>query len=119
MRFCSRAHLLLPSLPPHVQPGPLYLLRVVGDSFSFYSTQLSAEFLQGVADYADMPEEGELQETPVYKYSAIHGFDFGATPSAAAAALGVLQEQWQFKVPADRKHIIGMLYQIKQILLKG
>ena len=99
-----------------VSPGPLFLIRVVGDTFSFYSTQLSAEFLKGVQDYADMPDEEALQETVVFKYSARCGVAFGAASSPAPA---VEQDQWQFKVPADRQHIIYMLDQIKQAILMG
>jgi hypothetical protein len=102
-------------------PGPLYMIRVVGDKFSFYSTELSARFLQFVGDYSSEDDLELLPETMVYKYSvAIPSPATAASASGAALApsapASTVQDQWQFQAPDDRKHIIHMLDQIQQIL---
>jgi len=98
-----------PASPPPEQ-SPMFMLRVVGDSFSFYSTQLSSQFLNEFADYEKMDVE-KLAVTPVYKLS-IEVPQAAASPGAAVP----IKDRWQFKVPHDRATIIQVLDQIRQII---
>jgi len=102
----ARAAAAVAGLP--VSPGPLFMLRVVGTKFSFYSTQLSSRFLKLVGDYS-MDDIERLPETLVWKCAV-------EVPYAAAVGGTLTQDQWQLQLPADRKHIIIMLDQILQII---
>lgn len=94
--------------PLPVSPGPLFLLRVVGQKFSFYSTELSARFLRFVADYDE--ENAETTPQLVWKFSV------DVPNPLAGEGKTKPQHQFQFQAPGDRQLIIKMLDQIVQIL---
>lgn len=98
------------------QPPVLFLVRVIGDQFSFYGTRMSVTFLEGIADYEKLSES---QVTCVYRLVAeaqTHGSASGGAAAQASPAL-ISQDRWQFKVPAERQVIIGALDRFRQTML--
>jgi hypothetical protein len=79
----------------------MFMLRVVGNSFSFYSVRLSPTFHSIFVDYDRVKrlQRGEQWETLVYKL-AIGG-----------------SKKWRFDAPAEREVIINVIDQIRQVIL--
>ena len=103
------------------QPPVLFLVRVVGDQFSFYSTRMSAAFADGIADYDKIVPQ---QVTSVYRLQAetqvmqAHSSAAAAASAAAHAAPALVSmDRWQFKVPSDRRVIIEALDRFRQAML--
>ncbi len=68
--------------PPHLF---LFCILVLGPTFWFYRANLQPEFLAGVADYEQLPQEGI--RTEVFKIlnplKTGHSFDFRIAPERA------------------------------------
>lgn len=94
--------------------GPeLYMLRVVGPVFSFYSVAPSLDFLRVFEDYRELPSGADPPLMPVYKCS----FVFPAAPELAAAAAASAEDrtltEFNFQLPAHRELIVHMLDSIR------
>jgi hypothetical protein len=108
-------------------PPVLFLVRVVRDQFSFYSTRMSDTFLEGIADYYEIGQQQQV--TNMYRLVAeiemVQGHRASADGSASAAAAAGpppprvtrYENRWQFRVPADRQVIIEVLDRFRQAML--
>ena len=91
-----------------VSSEPLFLTRVLGQRFSFYSTHMSISFLKFMRDYEDQDKQ-EMQI--VYQLTRL--VTSTSTSSSTAASM---QVHFLFAVPADREFIIYILDSMLQIL---
>jgi hypothetical protein len=116
-----------------VAPGPLFMLRVVGDMFSFYAVNLTADFMKNFKEYQRKPDKNLFStRTIVYKLEE----SFPPSPPAAAPVVesssGVQAapvvivsrikttpvSRLHFLNRAHRECIIHTLDRIRQILLE-
>jgi hypothetical protein len=117
---CSRVGSAQAAVSDSAEPPPvLFLVRVVGDQFSFYSTRMSAAFAEGIADYDKIVPQ---QVTSVYRLQAATQVMQAHSSAAASAAVHAApalasMDRWQFKVPAERQVIIEALDRFRQAML--
>lgn len=84
--------------------GRLYMVRVVGPMFSFYSVNPSTEFLDVFEDYKRLPSDQDPPATIVHKCS----FTFPADPNDSAAK-PITTNIFSFLLAEHRQLIISML----------
>ena len=86
--------------------GTIFLIRLVGKIFSFYSMNPSGAFMNGFADYKQFPKvESDSQSvavpvTKVYKYTEVVD--------------GQKLSEFSFTVQKERQFIVEMLDLIRQ-----
>jgi hypothetical protein len=93
--------------------GRIYLIRVLGSSFYFYSAQLAPEFINFVQDYKNYTEGTELKSTLVYKLT----LDSVTVPTNGSPAVPRKKSELVFRVKDDRQIVISILDRLRQIFL--
>lgn len=83
------------------QAGMLFMIRVYGDRFSFYSVRFDEQVVRMVADYS-LRQQGIMPETIVWKYRHPAGGD-----------IKVPSSEFLFSRPAHRTIILDMLDRIR------
>jgi len=95
----------LPGAPAGpVSAGSVYLVRLVGSVFSFYSVDVSTQFLDLFENYKS--SDNDPPQTCVYKCE----FKFAGREEA--------DTEFDFKLPEHRKLIIMMLDAIRSIIIR-
>ena len=129
-----------PSSIPFDDSGRIFMIRVLGSAFSFYSCNFKSEVIEVVKDYSQLSEDKEMQQTIVYKLTfkkhkastvSTTEIELGtpaevdrmpvATTDSVPVTSAVLSslDELQFLAKPHRELIVTCLDSMRQIILQS
>jgi len=95
--------------------GRIFLVRVVGSSFTFYSTRLTSSFIAIIKDYKQAGPE--LPSTVVYRLTVdVPRINDAVSSPSSSSSVFINKDEFSFGINEDRIIIIRFLDSLRQIM---